>query len=127
MPVVGGPFGVRMPLMACAVSRPRELRGTGYKVFVNPYAAASVSQLVSFEADDGAGPCRGPYGGVAFLEAIRDLSVDQMFPPLGVSEMLPAMLRVEHGALTADRSHGAVMLNALHRDLPAFQHVLNLR
>jgi len=36
------------------------VRCTGYKVFVNPYAAASVSQLVSFEADDGLAPVGAP-------------------------------------------------------------------
>jgi len=65
--------------------------------------------------------------GVAFLEAIRDLGVGHMLPPLGVSEMLPAMLRVENGALTADRSHGPVTLNALHCDLPAIHHAHSLR
>jgi hypothetical protein len=66
-------------------------------------------------------------GGVAFLETIRDLGVGHMFPPLGVCEMFPAMLRVEHGALTADRSHGPVALDALHCGLPALYHAHSLR
>jgi hypothetical protein len=45
---------------------------------------------------------------------VRDFSVSEMLPLFGVSEMLPTMFRVEHRALAADQTHGAVALHVFH-------------
>jgi hypothetical protein len=50
---------------------------------------------------------------MAFPGMQGGFSMSQMLPTLGVAEMLPAILRVEYRALTAQRAHGAVTLNIL--------------
>jgi hypothetical protein len=38
--------------------------------------------------------------------------------------MFPTVLRVEHGALAAQGTHGAVALNFFHGDFPSLAHKL---
>jgi hypothetical protein len=66
-------------------------------------------------------PCRLSVG-MAFPRMECDFRVSKMLPAFGVAEMFPAVLRVEHRALTAQRAHGAVALNILHGDFPAPAH-----
>lgn len=57
-----------------------------------------------------------------------DFSVSEMLPTLRVAQMFPTVLRVEHRALPAQRTHGAVALNVFHHvshgDFPALAHEL---
>src|ERR1700682_567847 len=68
--------------------------------------------------------CVGGTSGIAGVVVRRNFHRGEMFPPLRVAEMLPAVLRVEHRALTADGTHGAKARNVFHGHLPVLAHKL---
>jgi len=56
--------------------------------------------------------------GVAFFEAESHFSLGEMFPPLRVSQKLPAIEGIQYRALTAQRTHRAIASNFFHCRLP---------
>jgi hypothetical protein len=120
---------VQRRALSGAVSACRGLRSVA-AVWGNRAAAESTERVtVRASSRSGVGPpwpvaclwrragCRG-VAGIAGLVMVRNFHRGEMLPPLRVAEMFPAVLRVEHRALTADGTHGAKARNVFHGHLP---------